>query len=197
MKALRKSFNLLIPLTIIILLSACNTDTKIFSNEFVGEWKSTACEEGIDGHSFKQNWTIFDKEVGSLKNVINVWKQPNCPATVAPKTIKVKSTLIIPKDSLVEVSATCKDGKASPSRLRFVSYTDETLTIVANTSTKQDAIRDTLSSQNIGNVLPEYNLFCLDNTGRLHTGDLTTGNGLTIESRPTEVDPVKSFSVSN
>ncbi len=197
MKALKKTFKLLIPLTFITLLSACNTDSKVFSNEYVGEWKSTDCEEGIDGHSFKQNWTIFDKDVGSLKNVINIWKQPNCPVAVSPKTIKVKSTLIIIKDSLVQVSATCKDGKASPSRLRFVSYVDETLTIVANTSTEQDAIRDTLSSQNIGNVLPEYNLFCLDNTGRLHTGDLTTGNGLTIENRPTDVDSVKSFSVSN
>jgi len=193
MKIPNKPLKLLIPFTLITLLSACNTDSKVFSNEFVGEWKSTTCEEGTNGHSFEQNWIIFDKNVGSLKNVIKIWEQPNCPTEVAFTSITVKSALIIPNDSSIQVSATCKDGKAKSSRLRFVSYVDNIQTIVANTSTEQDAIRATLLSQNIGDVMPEYNLFCLDTIGRLHTGDLNTGNGLTLGTQPTEADAVSSF----
>lgn len=192
MKIPNKSLRLLIPLTLMTLLSACN-DYKEYSDEFVGEWKSTACEEGTNGHSFEQNWIIFDQDVGSLKNVIKIWEQPNCPTEVAFTSITVKSALIISNDSSIQVSATCKDGKAKPSRLRFVSYVDSGQTIVANTSTEQDAIRSTLLSKNIGDIMPEYNLFCLDTAGKLHTGDMNTGNGLTLDTQPTEVDAVSSF----
>jgi len=172
-------------------LAACD-DPEVISKEFNGEWKSTACEEGTNSRSFLQLWKIVDDT--QLVDTIKVWDQPNCPSNLPSTKITLKGGLLVFHDDIsvtTTVSAVCKEGKAKHSRLTLISYINsknETETIK-----NEKDIRSALISENLGNILPKFNLICLDSAGKIHTGDLSTGNGFTSENRPKEMDSVKSF----
>ena len=55
------------------------------------------------------------------------------------------------------------------------------------------SIRKILTSKNLNNLLPYFNLMCVDRSGKLYTGDTETGDGSTLEKRPTRMNLTNTF----
>ncbi len=150
--------------------------------KFNGTWKGD-CEASTNSRSFKQVWKINSE---SLDNDISVWRTPNCQPG-DPVVVNAKATVEYQNE--INVANTCAGGKAQEVKVDFVS-----IKVGATTITGEQNIRNALIGQNIGSVLPKYNLVCLDANGKLRQGLLTADkDGSTPAKRPTEMDPVKSF----
>jgi len=173
-------------------LNACNDKTSVEQpKEFYGKWNGV-CESGSNSYSFTQEWVI-----GSTNRDIKIklWKQPNCPSNVASSTVVLKSVFFSSNRHTL-TSNLCKKGFAIKTDTKLGSFNDGNQIISINTDGKNTdkKIRDKLVSLNISNILPRYDLICLDTQGRLRIGNLETGNGSTEEKRPKEIDSVKSYS---
>ncbi len=175
-------------------LSACGggggSDTGATSStsgeSFVGTWKG-GCEAS-GNKSAKQTWEL--KADGSLTNTIPVWDQANdCtgrkrgPAVVTAK-LEYKNE--------VDVGNTCKGGKARQVNIELLKLDTRSLGIHEGDST----IRALLASSVGGGItFPKYDIICIGDDGKLHTGNVDGANdGSTEEKRPTEVNPTKAFS---
>ena len=154
--------------------------------DFQGEWQGR-CVEIPDAGSFIEQWIIKN---GVIKNNISIWDQVSCPNNIKAENIKLEATIISTRTKMKNVSTVCKNGKAV--------ITETTLTKILFDNGKSIVkdhknIRKALLSKKLYDILPEYDLVCIDNFGNLHTGDLNTGNGSTEEKRPKEMNSVIYF----
>jgi len=165
-------------------LSACGGgggDDAVIVHKFDGEWNG-GCEAAANARSFKQKWKING---ASLDNDISVWLTPNCQPG---NGIAANGKASVEYQQEVTVANTCVDGKAQEVKVEY-----KTLKVAGRTYDGEQAIEGVLKPQGV--KLPKYNLICIDANGKLHSGLLTaTNDGSTPAKRPTEVDPVKSFS---
>jgi hypothetical protein len=150
-------------------------------SKFNGTWNG-GCEAAANSRSFKQKWKINGT---SLDNDISVWLSPNCQPGSG---VVANGKASVEYQQEVTVANTCVDGKAQEVKVEY-----KTLKVAGRTYNGEQAIEGVLNPQGV--KLPKYNLICIDANGKLHSGLLTTTNdGSTPAKRPTEVDPVKSFS---
>ncbi len=150
---------------------------------FQGTWKG-GCE-AAGNSSYKQTWEL--KAGGVLKNTIPVFDQANdCSGrkrgpAIADATLSYKGEVV--------VSNTCKDGKAQKVDLTFKKVDAGSFGVHSGDAT----IRRILQAQGLS--FPKYDIMCIGDDGKLHTGNIDGNNdGSTEAKRPTEVNPTKAFS---
>ena len=164
-------------------LSACGgggNDSPLVVTKFDGTWQGD-CEVLPNSRSFKQKWKIDGTNLG---NDISAWlTSASCQGapTLANGIAKVEY------QNEVNVANTCVGGKAQEVELTYIS-----LKIGGATIPGESRIKSALAP--FGVSLPKYNIICLDDNGKLHGGKITSDkDGSTPAKRPTEIDPVKSF----
>ena len=175
-------------LFLVLGLNACGSSDFTLDSlptEFQGNWKGE-CNEASNTSSFRETWKIKN---GIITNTIFTWSQPNCPENITSKLLKLEGTIITTSKKRANVNTVCKKGSAviTQSVLKKLSIGTQVFSGDKNT-------RKILVSKRLNNILPAYDLMCLDSGGKLHTGDLDTGNGSTEAKRPKEIDPEKSYS---
>ena len=183
----------------LVFLSFTSCDSSVnHHKEFYGEWKSEACQEGSNSKSFLQYWNESKR---SSWRKIRVWNQPNCPANIAPKTFKILSYVSYQQHNvMLNVSSFCANGKAIKRKvsISMLLKNDKDMVKLDEFSeikdpelraSKQSQKMNKLILDNIGNVLPKYDLICLDDAGRLRIGNLSVKkDGSTESKRPVEMN---------
>jgi len=159
-------------------LTACGgggSSAPVF-NKFDGSWQGV-CDSLDSTSSFQQVLTIKGTNATSA---IDAFSQANCQGS----PIKVQATATLEYQGATAVSNACdNNGEAEKIKASFNSVTIGTGKPITGDAT----IRALLASQNI-NVVPAYNLMCLD-SGKLLTGDVSgTLDGTTEALRPDEMD---------
>ncbi len=177
-------------LLFIISISSCSDLDH--HEEFYGEWKSTVCENN-NSSSFVRSFKEY-KHVSS--RIIDVWNQSNCPAGITPVTYVIVTHFFYQYRSSINVSAICKNGKATKRKVSSIYLAIDGKFVLKNKLENiledEKKIRKIILSD-IGNIVPKYDLICLDDTGKLRIGDISTGDGSTEKKYPKEINPVISF----
>ena len=183
----------------LICLSQVSCDSSInYHKEFFGKWESGVCQEGDNSRSFIQSWKESEQ---FNERDIKVWNQPNCPVNITPALYEITSITLYPQyNATLKVSTTCNNGKAIKRDLTVVTLIKDGKRMVKLnefSEIKDPELRTSKRSQkmnklirdNIGNVLPKYDLICLDDAGRLRIGNLSAKkDGLTEAKRPVEMN---------
>jgi len=173
----------------LLLLTACGSSDftlESLPSELQGKWKGT-CVVNSNSGSYAETWNIKN---GVLKNTILVWSQVACPTNVASEKIKLEATIYTTSSKRKDVSTVCKNGKAVITETILTKLTFNNGGQIINGDKN---IRNTLASKKLTNILPAYDLACLDVVQKLHTGDLRTGDGSTEAKRPTEMNSERLF----
>lgn len=156
-------------------LSACGgggSSTPAFTT-FDGKWQADCVEIGTT-RSFQQVLTIAGTQATSD---IQSFAQSACAGTA--QTVQAKTTFAYKGEAFVS-AILCTAEKVN-ANITSISSGGTTFT----TSTQIDGIINLLGV----NVVPEFNLLCLDANGNLRTGDVSSANdGSTEAKRPTEMD---------
>ena len=172
----------------LLLLTACGSSDftlESLPSELQGKWKGTCVNS--NSSSYAETWNIKN---GVLKNTILVWNQVACPTNVASEKIKLEATIYTTSSKRKDVSTVCKNGKAVITETILTKLTFNNGGQIINGDKN---IRNTLASKKLTNILPAYDLTCLDVVQKLHTGDLRTGDGSTEAKRPTEMNSERLF----
>ncbi len=189
--------NIVFALVIMGLTSCGEIDHHV---EFHGDWNSTHCEEGANSRSYTQVLRVT--EVTELRT-IKVWNQANCPKGVTPTKYGILGISTDWHDS-VSVGTICDNGKAVKRNMSLNRIAKDGVNLVewpTEDKLSTDDVRylqyekkiRQIIVKEIGNVMPKYDLMCLDARGNIRTGDIETGDGSTDKKRPKEMDASQIF----